>query len=239
MDAKTKEALKLSQADYALMVLKANQVVIDSEQAVLEAQAKKLEVFASTMKSIGSLLNAVLSSMAEDSEQAAEFAKAIAIFNIGVALAEGIAGVVKTASKSSVTIYDYIASIAAGAASVISTITAARKAFEPIPKKPKFASGGLITGSGTGTSDSIEARVSNGESIINANSTSMFTPLLSALNQAGGGVGFGLQDVSNSVQGEEMLARAFAKGASMIPPNMLTLKEFHAANDRYLLLKGM
>jgi len=72
---------------------------------------------------------------------------------------------------------------------------------------------------------------------MNANSTSMFTPLLSALNQAGGGIGFGRQDINNQLQGEDMLARAFAKGASMIPPNILTLKEFHTANDRYLELK--
>jgi N-acetylglutamate synthase/N-acetylornithine aminotransferase len=65
----------------------------------------------------------------------------------------------------------------------------------------------------------------------------MFTPLLSSLNQAGGGVGFGNQQINNQLQGEEMLARAFAKGAAMIPPNMLTLKEFHAANDRYISLK--
>lgn len=239
MDEKTKTALGLSQLDYEILVAQSNQNVIDSENRVIDSQVKKLEAFASTMRSISSLLGAILSSMADDSEQAAEFAKAIAIFNIGVSLAEGIAGVVKTASKSSVTIYDYLAAIAAGSASVISTISAARKAFEPLPKKPKYATGGLIIGSGSGTSDSIDARVSNGESIINAQSTSMFTPLLSALNQAGGGVGFGGAQVSNQLAGEEMLARAFAKGASMIPPNVLTLKEFHAANDRYIALKEL
>lgn len=239
MDAETKAALKLSQQDYAIMVAEANKRVIDSEQAVIDAQVMKLEAFASTMRSIGTLLNAILSSMSDDTEQAAEFAKAIAVFNIGVSLAEGIAGVVKTASKSSVTIYDYLAAIAAGSASVISTITAARKAFEPMPKKPKFATGGLITGRGTGTSDSIDARLSNGESVLNANSTAMFTPLLSALNQAGGGVGFGTQKVNNQLQGEDMLARAFAKGASMLPPPVLSLKEFHIAEDRLTAIKEL
>jgi hypothetical protein len=239
MDAETKAALKLSQQDYAIMVAKANQDVINSEQQVINAQVMKLEAFTSTMRSIGTLLNSILSSMSDDSEQAAEFAKAIAIFNIGVSLAEGIAGVVKTASKSSVTIYDYLAAIAAGSASVISTISAARKAFEPMPKKPAFASGGLVSGPGSGTSDSIDAKLSNGESVLNANSTAMFSPLLSALNQAGGGVGFGQQQVSNQLAGEDMLARAFAKGAAMIPPNILTLKEFHAANDRYVSLKEL
>ena len=54
-------------------------------------------------------------------------------------------------------------------------------------KLPKLAEGGLVRGEGTGTSDSIPAMLSNGESVINARSTAMFGPILSALNQAGGG----------------------------------------------------
>ena len=55
---------------------------------------------------------------------------------------------------------------------------------------PTFASGGMVGGFGTGTSDSISARLSKGESVINARSTRMFKPLLSQINQAGGGLGF-------------------------------------------------
>lgn len=57
-------------------------------------------------------------------------------------------------------------------------------------QKPAFATGGLVQGPGTGTSDSIDAKLSDGESVINANSTSMFGPLLSLLNVAGGGKSF-------------------------------------------------
>ncbi len=56
--------------------------------------------------------------------------------------------------------------------------------------KDQFADGGMIKGPGSGTSDSINARLSNGESIINARSTAMFNPILSAINQIGGGVAF-------------------------------------------------
>lgn len=51
----------------------------------------------------------------------------------------------------------------------------------------KFAMGGLVQGPGSGTSDSIPAFLSNGESVINARSTEMFSGLLSTINQAGGG----------------------------------------------------
>lgn len=68
--------------------------------------------------------------------------------------------------------------------------TAAQVAVVAAQKPPAFASGGLVSGPGTGTSDSILANVSNGESVINANSTALFGPLLSAINQAGGGKSF-------------------------------------------------
>lgn len=55
---------------------------------------------------------------------------------------------------------------------------------------PEFAQGGLVGGGGTGTSDSVPAVLSKGESVINAKSTRMFKPLLSTINQAGGGRAF-------------------------------------------------
>ena len=58
----------------------------------------------------------------------------------------------------------------------------------PTPKK--MATGGLVGGIGTGTSDSVNAKLSKGESVINARSTRMFKPLLSAINEAGGGAAF-------------------------------------------------
>ncbi|WP_018622103.1 hypothetical protein [Spirosoma luteum] len=62
----------------------------------------------------------------------------------------------------------------------------------------KFASGGYVSdkkgayvqGPGTGKSDSINARISNGESIINAESTRRYYATLSAINVAGGGRAF-------------------------------------------------
>ena len=49
----------------------------------------------------------------------------------------------------------------------------------------------------TGTSDSIPVRLSNGESVINANATSQFAPLLSALNQSAGGAPITSQSDNN------------------------------------------
>lgn len=51
----------------------------------------------------------------------------------------------------------------------------------------QFAEGGIVRGPGTGTSDSIPARLSDGESVINAKSTAQFLPVLDYINRAGGG----------------------------------------------------
>lgn len=50
--------------------------------------------------------------------------------------------------------------------------------------------GSMVSGAGTGTSDSIPAYLSNGESVINAKSTAMFAPILSQINEIGGGRAF-------------------------------------------------
>ena len=47
------------------------------------------------------------------------------------------------------------------------------------------AAGGLITGAGNGVSDSVPANLSNGEFVVNANSTQKYLPLLTALNSSG------------------------------------------------------
>lgn len=46
----------------------------------------------------------------------------------------------------------------------------------------KFATGGLVSGSGSGTSDSINAKLSNGEYVVNANATSKNRGLLESIN---------------------------------------------------------
>lgn len=48
---------------------------------------------------------------------------------------------------------------------------------------PKKAGGGLIVGPGTGTSDSVLARLSNGEFVMNARATAANLPMLRALNE--------------------------------------------------------
>jgi len=56
---------------------------------------------------------------------------------------------------------------------------------QPYKVTANRASGGIVTGPGTSTSDSINARLSNGEYVVNAKATSSYLPLLNAINDAG------------------------------------------------------
>ena len=54
----------------------------------------------------------------------------------------------------------------------------------------KAAEGGIVPGDGSGEIDSVPARLAPGEAVINSESTQAFLPLLSAINEMGGGRSF-------------------------------------------------
>ena len=69
---------------------------------------------------------------------------------------------------------------------------------------PKMARGGVVGGYGNGTSDSVNAKLSRGEVVINAKSAKMFRGALSNMNVAGGGVGFARGGATSEDTGEGM-----------------------------------
>lgn len=152
----------------------------------------------------GSIAN-MLQTFGEENKELTKLAKVIALAQIaietGVATAKAISAAMgKGFPGALVDIAMAVTAITSGMASAISTV-----------KGAKFATGGYVSGPGTGTSDSIPARLSNGESVINARSTAMFGPLLSSLNQAGGGIAFN-PAAGGSREGFDFLAAAVASG---------------------------
>ena len=73
-----------------------------------------------------------------------------------------------------------LATFGANSAPAIAGITAA-----DLVALPMYASGGLISGAGTGTSDSILAQLSNGEYVVNAAAASRHRDTLDAINSGG------------------------------------------------------
>lgn len=101
-----------------------------------------------------------------------------------------------------------------------------------------FAVGGYVSGAGTSTSDSIPARLSNGESVMTARATSMFSPLLSAFNQLGGGVPIMVPNNTGTQIGEDFLAAAIAKGFMMCPRPVVSVEEITQLQERVKVIEG-
>lgn len=180
------------------------------EQRAQEAEKQRLaEETAHAFSQVAGSIAGLLKTFAEENKELAQLSKVIALAQIaietGVATAKGI---------SSAMSEPYPANIAAIASTIATVLGGMTSAISSV-KSAKFASGGYVSGPGTATSDSVPARLSNGESVINARSTSMFGPLLSALNQAGGGVAFN-PAASGNREGFEFLAAAVASGMKSV-----------------------
>lgn len=103
-------------------------------------------------------------------------------------------------------------------------------------EKPRqLWSGGYVSGVGSGRSDMIPAMLSNGESVINAQSTAMFRPLLSSINAIGGGKRFAdggmaiggfsqdqaLSDLQNSLMSQTAPIKTYVVASDMTNQQML------------------
>ncbi len=104
-----------------------------------------------------------------------------------------------------------------------------------VPRPRGMATGGMVRGVGGPKSDLIPAMLSNGESVINAQSTAMFKPLLSSINAIGGGKRFAdgglavgsfsqdqaLMDLQNSLAFQTPPIKTYVVSSDMTSQQML------------------
>lgn len=126
-----------------------------------------------------------------------------------------------------------------GVASAAGMMALTKAAFAGAKAAVKgFSTGGYVQGSGTGTSDSIPARLSNGESVMTAKATSMFSPILSAFNQLGGGVPIVANNGGSNI-GMDMLAAAVARGYQMAPQPVVSVEEINRTQRRVQTIENI
>ena len=194
-----------------------------------ELAAKEAEIEQSKFQAISDITNG-LGALAE---AAGEHSKGLAIASKVLALAEiaintGKAIAAGIAQAQSVPFPGNIAAIATTISTILANIATATKTVKSV----KFATGGAVVGPGSGTSDSIPAQLSNGESVMTAVATSMFAPILSSFNMMSGGAPINVTPNSGQTIGEDMLARAIAKGFMMAPAPVLSVEEFTSVANR-------
>ena len=200
---------------------KTNDVIIKNEQA--KAQA---------MKAITGGLTQLLDALGESNSAFAKMSKIITLAQIaidtGKALSAGIA------SASSMPFPANLAAIATTVATILANVATAISTV----KSAKFATGGKVTGPGTGTSDSIPAMLSNGEFVMTAAATRMFEPLLMTMNNIGRGVPMQVLNSSQTINQAEMLTDSFESAAREIKP-VVSVVEITEAQDRVEMIENL
>ena len=200
-----------------------------------ELAQKEAEIETAKAKAIASAVGALsdlLEESAEDNRAMAMASKILALAEIAINSGVAIAAGIKQAQS-----VPYPANLAAIATTIATILTGITSAIKTV-KSAKFAGGGLVQGAGTGTSDSINARLSNGESVMTANATTLFTPLLSALNQLGGGVPI-VAATPQQQMGEDMLAAAVAKGMALAPRPVVAVTDIARAERRVEVIEDV
>lgn len=226
MEGESIEAFNLRKLELKNAYLDAEKELADKEIAIEQAK------YDAVAQITGGLIS-LTEQLGESNEGLAKFSKVLALGEIAVNTGKAIAAGV--AQAQSVPFPGNIAAIATTVATILANIATAIKTV----KSAKFATGGLVTGPGTGTSDSIPAQLSNGESVMTARATELFAPILSSFNQMGGGVPINITASSNQTMGEDMLARAVAKGVQMMPNPVVSVTEINTVGKRVEVLENL
>ena len=224
MDAANTAEYESEQAKNAAILQASNEYYAAQE----ELSNKRREVEVANSDAIGQAVGALggmMEAFGEKNKTLTALSKVLALAQIAIASGVAIAEGVKQAQ--SVPFPKNIAAIATTVATILANITSAIKTV----KGAKMATGGVVRGQGTGTSDQVPIQASNGESVMTAAATSMFSPALSALNQLGGGVPIVVQSTAQQ-QGEEFLAAAVAKGMRLAPRPVVTVEEINRVQER-------
>lgn len=224
MDAANTAEYESEQAKNAAILQASNEYYAAQE----ELSNKRREVEVANSEAIGQAVGALggmMEAFGEKNKTLTALSKVLALAQIAIASGVAIAEGVKQAQ--SVPFPKNIAAIATTVATILANITSAIKTV----KGAKMATGGVVRGQGTGTSDQVPIQASNGESVMTAAATSMFSPALSALNQLGGGVPIVVQSPAQQ-QGEEFLAAAVAKGMRLAPRPVVTVEEINRVQKR-------
>ena len=213
--------------------LELEQDYLDQKKALADKEVQVQQVKLEAYSTIAGGIAKVFEAMGDSESDFAKISKVLALAEIAINTGKAIAAGV--AQAQSVPFPGNIAAIATTVATIMANIATAIATV----KSAHFAKGGLITGPGTGKSDSITAKVSNGESIMTANATALFSPLLSAINQMGGGVPIPHHGGASSQMGEDMLAAAIAKGYAMAPAPVVSVEEITDVSNRVQVIENM
>ena len=95
-----------------------------------------------------------------------------------------------------------------------------------------FSEGGLVTGPGTGTSDSIPAMLSNGEAVMTAQAVNDWGAMLSAMNVASGGNAIQVSNLPQRDDGMKGMERMMERALMNMPAPIVSVVDINKEQKR-------
>lgn len=117
-----------------------------------------------------------------------------------------------------------------GVIAVQAAIASATTLAQAIPTF--FSEGGLVTGPGTGTSDSIPARLSNGEAVMTAQAVSDWGAMLSAMNVSSGGNAIEVGNLPRRGDGMRGMERMLERVLLRLPTPVVAVTDINRVQHR-------
>ena len=211
--------------DIQTMRIEARQRVADAENQIARAQEMSTQKsFQSAQQLLGALGN-LAEATEENSALSAMFAIAQSAAAMGAALAKAFA--------TSATVWDGIAAAAAAIATITTIVTQIKSLNSSAASEAsKYASGGLVTGPGTGTSDSIPAMLSNGEAVMTAAAVNEWGAMLSAMNVASGGNAINVSSLPQRGDGMRGMERMMERVMMNMPTPIVSVVDINKGQKK-------
>lgn len=202
----------------------ARQNVQAAEEQIANIQFQNTQRQLSVAGQTAGALSSMFEALGGESEKYAAFAKSMAVMQVVLTQAIAIAKAVQGGAEypfpfNIIAVAGSVAAITAAIASSVSTVKST--------EVPKYASGGLISGPGTGTSDSIPAMLSNGEAVMTANAVNEWGAMLSAMNVSSGGNAINVSNLPQRGDGMRGMERMMERVMMNMPSPVVSVVDIN------------
>ena len=202
----------------------ARQNVQAAEEQIANIQFQNTQRQLSIAGQTAGALSSMFEALGGESEKYAAFAKSMAVMQVILTQALAIAKAVEGGAEypfpfNIIAVAGSVAAITAAIASSVSTVKST--------EVPKYASGGLISGPGTGTSDSVPAMLSNGEAVMTAAAVNEWGAMLSAMNVSSGGNAINVSNLPQRGDGMRGMERMMERVMMNMPSPVVSVVDIN------------
>ena len=221
--------LQRQRLDLRMQIANVEQSIAREQDRTAQEAARQTAQTLSGLSGMTGAFSAMFEALGGEGERYAEFAKTLAVFQVVLAQAEAIANAVASSAKAPWFMLPI--TIASSIATVVAAIAQATQITDSA-QTPKYGSGGLVTGPGTGTSDSIPAMLSNGEAVMTAQAVNDWGAMLSAMNVASGGNAIQVSNLPQRNDGMKGMERMMERVLMNMPAPIVSVVDINKGQKR-------